>query len=271
MAKRLLTECPYCHRKVSFIGASVLKTKGEHICKGCKCISNVVIHRALYGIASGVTVLSLLILVLYSAFGDHGDIKGVLFVFLPFLIFYILVPFFVRLEPCADKSAVNKLHRKLNPIPAAPRPVRKQEKPIELNVGDDFSASFLKAKSSTKPTEAESEEDDDRIIYDDAVKEDITSGIDIDISAGMNQEEPLKIPDEEAVISGEEKQTEPDEADVQPENDEKDAVFETAPKREVSFLAGNITNTFGIVSDEEEIIEDTENHDVSFLFGKKPE
>ena len=181
------------------------------------------------------------------------------------------MPFFVRLEPCADKSAVNKLHRKLNPIPAAPRPVRKQEKPIELNVGDDFSASFLKAKSSTKPTEAESEEDDDRIIYDDAVKEDITSGIDIDISAGMNQEEPLKIPDEEAVISGEEKQTEPDEADVQPENDEKDAVFETAPKREVSFLAGNITNTFGIVSDEEEIIEDTENHDVSFLFGKKPE
>ena len=160
MSKRILTECPYCHRKVSIIGANVLKTKGEHVCKGCKCISNVVIHTALYAIASIVVVLSLLILVLYTAMGDHGDYHGILYVFAPFVVFYLAVPFFVRLEPCTDKSAVNKLKRKINPVPAADVQTRHPvtvmpEQPIELDVSDDFRRSFADAKKMSHHTEAE--------------------------------------------------------------------------------------------------------------------
>ncbi len=189
MAKRLLTECPYCHRKVSYFGAGILKTKGEHDCSGCKCISNVVIHRALYGIAGGAVVLSLIFLLTFSAYMEHDNIWGIILVLSPFLIFYILAPFFIKLEPCNDKSAVNKLRRKIDPVPPERKqPVKKQEQPIELDVGDQFSSSFMKAKSSIKFGEdgysEEYAEDLEPIVE---VK-DINSGVDIDISASVGNE-----------------------------------------------------------------------------------
>lgn len=186
MAKRLLTKCPYCHRKVSFFGAAILKTKGEHCCSGCNCISNVVINKAIYGIASAAVVLSFLILFLYSMFGDHGDIKGILYVIAPFLIFYLIVPFFVRLEPCNDKSAVKKLHRKISPIPEEEMESFVQEQPIDLDIGADFSSSFMKVKSSIKNEQSEDPDfRDSRIIYENEPVEDISSGIDIDITGSM--------------------------------------------------------------------------------------
>ncbi|MBQ8134834.1 MAG: hypothetical protein IJ192_10590 [Clostridia bacterium] len=193
MTKNLLTECPYCHRKISFFGAAILKTKGEHCCAGCKCISNVVINKSIYGVASGACVLSFLILFLYSIYGDHGDIRGVLYVFLPFLIFYILVPFFVKLEPCNDKSAVKKLHRKISPIPLNEKGTSfKMDQPIELNVSEDFSDSFMKAKKSMKINEEEPEEvKDDRIIDEDDHSEDLTSQLDFDITGSMNAPESI--------------------------------------------------------------------------------
>ena len=173
MAKRLLTKCPYCHRKVSFFGAAILKTKGEHCCSGCNCISNVVINKAIYGIASAAVVLSFLILFLYSMFGDHGDIKGILYVIAPFLIFYLIVPFFVRLEPCNDKSAVEMESFV-------------QEQPIDLDIGADFSSSFMKVKSSIKNEQSEDPDfRDSRIIDENEPVEDISSGIDIDITGSM--------------------------------------------------------------------------------------
>lgn len=185
MAKTLFTECPYCHRKVSIIGANVLKTKGEHVCKGCKCISNVVIRTALYAIASVSVVLSLVILLLYTAMGDHSDIRGVLYVLAPFVVFYIAVPFFVKLEPCTDKSAVSKVRRKISPIPVPekPEPV-KQENPIELDVSDDFRQSFARAKSMSKTTEEN---------YVSAINEDISSGSEVDIDISAGSEEDVKV------------------------------------------------------------------------------
>lgn len=187
MAKRLLTECPYCHRKVSFIGANILKTKGEHNCRGCKCISNVVIHRSLYGIAGASVIASLITLLLNLGYGDAADPMSIFYVALPFLIFYLVVPFFVKLEPCNDKSAVNKLHRRIDPVPMQPKKqVVKPEKPIELDVGDDFKASFIKAKSTAKPAEEDNEDKYNRIISEGQDEKDITSGLDIDISGSMN-------------------------------------------------------------------------------------
>ena len=112
VSKISLPKCPYCNKKISFVGASFLKTKGEYCCDNCKCISNVVINRSMYGIASITCVVSLLILVLYSFFGDSGNFIGVILVLLPFLIFYGCAPFFVRLEPCVDKSYEKKLIEK---------------------------------------------------------------------------------------------------------------------------------------------------------------
>ncbi len=224
MAKRLLTECPYCHRKISFFGAAILKTKGEHCCAGCKCISNVTINKSIYGVASGAVVLSFLILFLYSIFGDHGNIWGIFYVLAPFLIFYILVPYFVRLEPCNDKSAVKKLHRKISPIPEEKQKSYVQEQPIDLDIGADFGASFMKVKNSIK---SEQDEDpdfkDSRIIDENEPAEDISSGIDIDITGSMNQTGDIIV---------EEKNEEPQtENNNQEKTEESDAV-ETDEKKD---------------------------------------
>ncbi len=151
MAKISLPKCPYCNRKISFIGAMFLKTKGEYCCDKCKCISNVVINRSLYAIACITCVLSLLILVLYSFFGDSGNIIGVILVLLPFLIFYCCVPFFVGLEPCTDKSYEEKIIEKKQPIISneAYQSI-KNTQAIELNVSEDFSKNFRKTKSIVK-------------------------------------------------------------------------------------------------------------------------
>lgn len=146
MSRTLLPKCPYCSKKISFVGAMFLKTKGEYCCESCKCISNVVISRSIYGIASAACVLSLLILVLYSFFGDSGNFIGIILVLLPFLIFYVCVPFFVRLEPCTDKSYEKKIIEK-NMISDQAYKSIKNTQTIELDVSEEFSKNFKKTKS----------------------------------------------------------------------------------------------------------------------------
>jgi hypothetical protein len=107
-------------------------------------------------------------MLVFSAYGQNDNIWEIFYVFLPFLIFYLLVPFFVKLEPCSDRSAVRKLHKKIDPLPVPDkRSSKKQEQPvqpIELNVSDDFGQSFLLAKkSNSKPVEDEEDKYDCRL------------------------------------------------------------------------------------------------------------
>lgn len=165
MSSVKLSRCPYCGRKISYIGSMFLKSKGEFNCDRCKCVSNVVINRALYGIASGVCVLAFLIVVLYTQFGDHGSLLGILWVLLPFLAFYILIPFFVTLEPCNEKSAVKIVIESSSPkrnqtVQQTVQPssaVQPKAKPIELDVDDDFSTKFMQAKVNFTQKISESE------------------------------------------------------------------------------------------------------------------
>lgn len=152
-----LSKCPYCHKKISYLGSMFLKTKGEYNCSSCKCISNVVISRAAYAIASAVCVIALLIVVIYSMAGDHGSVLGICLVLAPFLLFYLIIPFLVRLAPCKDKSAVSKLME--NSVPGVsretvPAPSQPRSKPVKLDVEDDFSAKFMKAKNSVQSEHA---------------------------------------------------------------------------------------------------------------------
>ena len=161
-----LTRCPYCHRKISYISASFLKTKGEYTCESCKCVSNVIINKTLYAIASVVCIIALLIVLIYSNTGDHGSLWGFVFVLIPFILLYIIVPFFVRLEPCKDKSAVQKIKikEKQTKQKDAKRPAEKTKKPalskpIELDVEEDFSSKFMKTKSTVVSSRPETDED----------------------------------------------------------------------------------------------------------------
>ncbi len=143
-----------------------MKTKGEHNCNTCDCISNVTISKKAYALASLVCVVSLLIVVLYSMAGNHGSFLGIAAVLMPFLIFYILVPFFVRLTPCKDQSAVKKLlDRNASDRPsdaAYQAAANSAAKPVMLDVEEDFSQKFMQAKhqNSLRSLEENDEENE---------------------------------------------------------------------------------------------------------------
>ena len=129
-----------------------MKTKGEHCCSSCKCISNVVLSRAAYALASAVCIIALLIVLIYSISGDHGSFLGIACVLAPFLIFYLSVPLLVRLVPCKDKSAVKKLiDKSTNGVPSdVAYQSAAASSPVKLDVEEDFSARFMKAKNSVQ-------------------------------------------------------------------------------------------------------------------------
>ncbi len=187
-----LPRCPYCNKKISYIGSSFLKTKGEYNCGSCKCISNVVISRAAYAMASFVCVLALLIVVIYSFAGDHGSIMGILYVVAPFLIFYIIVPLLVRLVPCKDKSAVRKLKDKT--IPDMPgenayqqAAAQNSSAAVDLSVEEDFSARFMKAKSNSKSKHEYAEENEPSQIENSEPEDIGNTKIAFDISSENNE------------------------------------------------------------------------------------
>ncbi len=261
MAKNLLTECPYCHRKVSYFGAGVLKTKGEHCCSGCKCISNVVIHRALYGIGGIAVVLSLIFVLTLSTYMAHDNIWGIIIVFLPYLIFYIVCPFFIKLEPCNDKSAVNKLKRKLEPVlEDRKQHIKKQEKPIELNVGEQFSSNFMKAKTSMKSADENYSEEYSENLFPTDGNIDINSGIDIDISADVKKEN-----DKSNAV----KDVSPVYEAPEPEKRTEETLPDSSG--EVSFMYQNTNSQKDEINEENDVsdVSDVKNeNEVSFIYGK---
>lgn len=185
-----LIKCPYCNGKISYIDASFLKTKGEYSCERCNCISNVVINKTLYAIASGICIVALLIVLLYSTYGDHGSLWGIIFVLIPFIAFYAIVPFFIRLEPCKDKSAVKKIKDKSNKIMPSEAAlehakIRNTDTSIELNVSDDFSAKFLNTKNNLESSKSVLSDEEKNNITDlsvaDGFEEDIYSSANIEL------------------------------------------------------------------------------------------
>ena len=150
MSKAILSRCPYCGKKISYINSMFLRKQGEYYCYKCQCTSNIVIHRGLYALASIVCVISFLIMLLFSMFGNHEDLRGIMWVLIPFLVFYISIPFFIRLEPFNDKIYPQK--RRPKAVPAGQQKVkkvvRKKSAPVKLQVDDDFSKKFMQAKSN---------------------------------------------------------------------------------------------------------------------------
>ncbi len=155
MSKRLLSSCPYCGKKMSYIGLMLLKRKGEHYCYKCKCTSNVVLSRGLFALASAVCVIGFLIMLLFSMFGNHEDLRGMLWVIIPFAVFYVSIPFFVKLEPFNDKIYKQKRVPRTARIIKKPQPAVSSAAPVQLDVEEDFSKKFMQAKNNASQKMAE--------------------------------------------------------------------------------------------------------------------
>ena len=94
-----ITKCPYCSKQLSFFQAFFVRTKGEFFCNKCKKESNVMIRKTLLVPFIILLLLSLIILFLFLFMTDRTNLWFMFFVAVPFIIFYLITPFYVELKP----------------------------------------------------------------------------------------------------------------------------------------------------------------------------
>ena len=93
------TKCPYCGKPVSYFGAFLIRRKGEYYCKKCKKESNVYIKKTILILFIVMLIISLAALLFFLLLTDRDNLWFMLIVAIPFIILYLLSPFFVRLKP----------------------------------------------------------------------------------------------------------------------------------------------------------------------------
>ncbi|WP_457944038.1 hypothetical protein [Caproiciproducens sp. LBM24188] len=92
------TECPFCGKKIGIIGAWILKTQGEYHCTECGGYSNITMSRGIYPFAAVVILLGMILFVLQFFLINTYSILFLVLQFLPFFVFFLCSPFFVRLQ-----------------------------------------------------------------------------------------------------------------------------------------------------------------------------
>lgn len=93
------TKCPYCGKSVSYLEALLLRRRGEHFCKKCKKESNVHINKWIWVAVFFTLLLSFMVLMYFLFMTDRENLWYILAVIVPYIVFYLCTPFFVRLRP----------------------------------------------------------------------------------------------------------------------------------------------------------------------------
>lgn len=91
--------CPYCGKRISYFTALSIRRRGEYYCKKCKKESNVHIKKTIWVLFFAALVFALIILGYYLLITDRENPWFIFFVAVPFLLFYLFSPLFVRLRP----------------------------------------------------------------------------------------------------------------------------------------------------------------------------
>ncbi|MEE1154263.1 MAG: hypothetical protein UH241_03815 [Acutalibacteraceae bacterium] len=99
------TRCPYCGKRLNYFQAFAERKRGEHTCNGCGRNSTIYFSKS-YKFLIAVAILLSVVLVVISinSFFVIG-LWGMLWVALPFLLLYLVTPFFERLVPIKKKNS----------------------------------------------------------------------------------------------------------------------------------------------------------------------
>lgn len=92
-------KCPYCGKRISYFTAMNIRRRGEYYCNKCKKESNIHIKKTIWIFFILMTLLALAIMGFYLFFTDKSNMRFIIYVIIPFVIFYIFTPLFVRLRP----------------------------------------------------------------------------------------------------------------------------------------------------------------------------
>ncbi len=113
-------KCPYCGKKITYGVRFMERGEGEHYCKYCKKPSNIVQDKKIWMLFTVSTIISVLILLFYFAFGNvvqheynadgshwvlvalfFGKFKTFKWIFweiLPYLAFFFISPVFINYQ-----------------------------------------------------------------------------------------------------------------------------------------------------------------------------
>ena len=117
-------QCPYCGKTINPLKSWLLKNQGEYICKKCGGRSNIVLDPAIYMLAFGAVAIDIIIFLIFALFVRHFNVLSLILAILPFLVFYILAAFLVRL-----KRPVVRRRQPQNPVPGGYPPVQRRQPP----------------------------------------------------------------------------------------------------------------------------------------------
>lgn len=98
MKKFRKPRCPYCGKKIGLAKAWILRTQGEYLCPKCGGISNIVLDPGVYLFAFVAILVSAVFFTLALLGFLAFDLWLLLLVLLPFLLFYLVSVFLVRLK-----------------------------------------------------------------------------------------------------------------------------------------------------------------------------
>ncbi|MDR1253500.1 MAG: hypothetical protein LBJ95_00560 [Oscillospiraceae bacterium] len=93
-----LPNCPHCGQKITYLEAWSLRKKSEHVCQSCERVSSASLKPAIYKIATGTICISFVISFIALIFVRNCTAWPIFFVAVPFILFYLIAPFFVTIE-----------------------------------------------------------------------------------------------------------------------------------------------------------------------------
>lgn len=92
-------KCPYCGKPLSYFQALLIRKRGEYFCNKCKKDSNIHIKKTIFIPFIFVLIFALMVLFVYLFMTDRENIAFIFIILIPFFIFYLITPAFVRLKP----------------------------------------------------------------------------------------------------------------------------------------------------------------------------
>ena len=98
MQKLKLPTCTNCNSHISFFRIFAIKTNSTYKCNKCGKVLNILYSALLYKAAAFTILLSSIVVILYSIFGNKESLLGLGIVFILFLIFYLITPFFIYFD-----------------------------------------------------------------------------------------------------------------------------------------------------------------------------
>ena len=94
-----LAACPYCGKKVPYFRTFVMKSKCDYICSNCKRESKISVSQKIKKVFLAALLVSVFVIILNMIFQSTDNITLVALSFLPMVIFYLLIPFYINLKP----------------------------------------------------------------------------------------------------------------------------------------------------------------------------